>query len=298
MLSSYRVISYGGLYGAYGGMTDDQTLAVAKAWWIHDWDQRKYHPEALVLGPTETILILANGGRPTFATAPLEYRATIKGGLLALARAGVIPWAAQADAIGKLPTKMTPAQKNDEDEQLTKFVGLSGHKMGDLKAAAVKVRNLVIKNKVEAQAWGLRGLLILQQAKILEAAHGAVVSVLAAVPPAWIAAAIGAAHAGADAVTTAILDAKFSKMIAVGEKQSALMYEKLIDAQTKKDEKNTKALQTQAQREAKARLALAAASQRPPATNGISPMILVGGALLLGSGLLLALRRRRLMGAA
>lgn len=291
MLSSYRVSSYGGLYGAYGGMSEGQTLAVAKAWWVHDWDQRKYHPEALVLGPTETLLILANGGRPTFATAPLEYRATIKGGLLALARAGVVPWAAQADAIGKLPTKMTPAQKNDEDDQLTKFVGLSGHKMADLKAAAVKVRNLVTKNKVEAQAWGLRGLLILQQAKILEAAHGAVVSVLAAVPPAWIAAAIGAAHAGADAVTTAILDKKFNTMVSVGEKQSALLYEKLIDVQTKKGEKDAKKRQLQAERDAQARLTLAA-SQRPPATNGISPMLLIGGALLLGSGLLFALKRR------
>lgn len=295
--SAMRLSMNYGAFGASLSAADDQSVKVGKAWWALDWSQRKLHPEAL-LGAGATVLTLANGAKPTFVTEPLEYRATIKGGLMALARAGISPWAAKADAIANLPTKMSGTQKNSEDDLLTNFVGLSGHKLGDLKKAAVKVREMVIKAGLGAQAWGYRGLFLLQQEKILEAIHGAVVGVLNMFPPTKIAAIIGAAHGAAESITSAGLNAKFTQFINAGDKAFALglanqqmAADKAAEKQAQKDSDATKKA-ADAAKKAQQKALAAAQKSTSSASYTVNPLLIFGGVVLLGGGLLAALKWR------
>lgn len=207
----------------------ENTISISKAatLWSSDPSKRKIVP---VIDPQTFFIAQADGAKPG-AGAPLEYRATIKAGLLALADAGIEPYATNRAVYQDLKTKEWPFQKNAEDEAVTAAVGLSGHSLDDLEKAAEKVQKEVNKagSEVRSLAWAYRAMFILERIKGWAALHGAIVGVLSLipVPPLQIAAAASGVQAtasaiAAKAVTNKYLDLANDSILALAEKRNRI----------------------------------------------------------------------------
>lgn len=133
-----------------------------------------------VFSPEDTMIAVAKGAQPSFATADLDRRATIVGGIVALKAKGVQPYA-------KVNVKVLhalTAQSKAEDKKLLHAAGAKS-----LEKAAQKVRKAVHEHHLDGLAWDYRALAILGGMKGATLAHSAAAAILAvAFPPAGAAA--------------------------------------------------------------------------------------------------------------
>jgi hypothetical protein len=135
------------------------------------------------------VVALAGGARSSVFIRPLEDRATIAGGIQALKAAG------RYQGTSAFPVKLV--QGDGDDEKLVRAA-----KGKNLKDAALKIRDAVVKAGLERAAFAARGILILQNLSGFQKVRGIAAGITAVIGP--IGAAIAAAMGAHGAVTAAI----------------------------------------------------------------------------------------------
>lgn len=140
-------------------------------------------------GGDDLVVALAGGARTSAFIRPLEDRATIAGGIQALKAAGKY----QGDS--GFPVKLV--QGEGEDRSLIRAA-----KGRNLKDAALKIREAVVKAGLEQAAFAARGILILQNLSGFQKVRGIAAGITAVIGP--IGAAIAAAMGAHGAITAAV----------------------------------------------------------------------------------------------
>jgi hypothetical protein len=280
-----------------GGGTDIFSAgASAEKLWGMPYSQRLVDVSGVLLPGEATIIAIAKGMQPSFATTALENRGVIKGGLAALFMAGLTEANPEGLFVG-----VTSSRSNDD--LLVRAAGLTptGNVEKDLSKAAEKVRKEVSKQgaNLRTLAWGLRGGYILSTLKGFQA-FSALVSSAGGIAAGVVTGTIAGAPAGVViGVATAVWAAMSGISIAIAENVAAQM-NSFIKQGTDGYAAELVAKAAEAQRKAASRSAASRGAsrgraRRPEPKNALQDALddiptwgwVAGGAALLVGGYLL-----------
>lgn len=113
---------------------------------------------AYIAAPYSTFVPIARGARPVGPLLPMEYRATIRGGLAALRGAGVKGYTRVS--VDKLDSRIVQSKRSDDA-----LVAAAGQRGKSLKTAARHIQRVVSREKLDRPAFAARALYILANAK-------------------------------------------------------------------------------------------------------------------------------------
>lgn len=279
-----------------GGGTDIFSAgASAEKLWDMPYSQRRVDVSGLT-GFEATIIAIAKGMQPSFATTALENRGVVKGGLAALYMAGLTEANPEGLFVG-----VTSSRSNDDLLVRAAGVTPTGNVEKDLSKAAERVRKEVSKQgaNLRTLAWGLRGGYILSSLKgfqavgALVAASGGIAATVATgtivgAPAGLVVGVATAAWAAVEGINAAIAEnvaAQMNSFIKQGtEGYAAELAAKAAEAPRKA-----------ASRSAASRSASRGMARRPEPKNALQDALddiptwgwVAGGAALLVGGYLL-----------